>query len=51
VRRLERMLSQDLKQLHLLDAPATEARVIALQPRFQRPAESFSHPNRKELES
>jgi transposase len=51
VRRLERILSQDLEQLHLLDAPATEARVIALQPRFQRPAESFTHTNRKELES
>jgi transposase len=51
VRRVESMIQQDIAQLDLLAAPAAEARIIPLQLRFQRPAESFSHVNRKELES
>jgi hypothetical protein len=43
VRRVESILVQDLEQLELLSEPSGEARVIPLQPRFQRPAGSFSH--------
>lgn len=49
VRRVESILRQDLEQLDLSNG-RREARVIPLQPRFQRPAGSFTHPPRKEIE-
>jgi transposase len=51
VRRVETILRQDLEQLDLLSTTETEARVIPLQPRFLRAADSFSHIQRKESES
>ena len=46
--RVESILLQDLDQLTLpLEADA-EAKVIPLQPRFQRPRGSFTHPPAKE---
>jgi hypothetical protein len=51
VKRLEDIVRQDFEQLDLLADAGTEARVIPLQPRFQRSADSFSHHSRKDLES
>jgi hypothetical protein len=51
VRRVESILRQDLEQLNLLTSSHTEAPVIPLPARFQRPATSFAHPRRKEQDS
>jgi hypothetical protein len=51
VRRVESILRQDLEQIDLLSSEQREARVIPLSSRFQRPAGSFSHHTRKEIES
>jgi hypothetical protein len=49
VRRVESILLQDLDQLTLPLEPGTEAKVIPIQPRFQRPHGSFTHPPAKEI--
>ena len=49
VRRIESILLQDLDQLTLPLEPGTEAKVIPIQPRFQRPTGSFTHPSAKEI--
>jgi hypothetical protein len=49
VRRVESILLQDLDQLTLPLEPGTEAKVIPIQPRFQRPPGSFIHPPAKEI--
>lgn len=41
-------MRQDFEQLDLLPDASGETRVMPLQPRFQRPAASFSHPPQKE---
>jgi hypothetical protein len=51
VRRVESILHQDLEQLDLLSSESRDARVIPLSSRFQRPAGSFSHHTRQEIES
>lgn len=50
VRRVETILRQDLEQLDLLSDHGQEARVIPIQTRFLRPAESFTHITRKEVD-
>lgn len=49
VHRVESILLQDLDQLTLPLDPGTEAKVIPIQPRFQRPPGSFIHPPAKEI--
>ena len=49
VHRVESILLQDLDQLTLPLDPGTEAKVIPIQPRFQRPPASFIHPPAKEI--
>jgi len=44
VRRVEAILRQDLDRLAIPAQEHTEARVIPIRTRFQRPAQSFSHP-------
>jgi hypothetical protein len=48
VHRVESILLQDLDQLTLPLQGETEAKVIPIQPRFQRPRGSFTHPQPKE---
>lgn len=43
VKRLERILREELEQLEVFAAPDAPAQVIPIQSRFQRPVESFSH--------
>jgi transposase len=50
VHRVESILLQDLDQLTLPLEPATEAKVIPIQPRFQRPRGSFTHPQPSETD-
>jgi hypothetical protein len=45
------ILRQDLEQLDLLSSESRDARVIPLSSRFQRPAGSFAHHPRQEIES
>jgi hypothetical protein len=47
--RVESILLQDLYQLTLPSGPETEAKVISIQLRFQRPRGSFTHPPTKEI--
>jgi transposase len=50
VKRVESILCQDLEQLDLLSDERSDARVIPIQGRFLRSAESFTHTHRKEAD-